>query len=309
MSFDLFPLKKIFSGKIVEYAELVKFEHTIFALPFALSAMILACPPMAWPSLVTVLCVLGAMVGGRTFAMAINRLIDAEIDAKNPRTAGRSIPAGRVKKTEAWGLVIISALFFIASTWPLPLICKQLLPLAFLILILYSYVKRFSSLAHLVLGVALGSSAVGGWLAVSGKLSLLPVLFGFAVVFWVSGFDIIYACQDEAFDRSEKLHSLPVALGVSGALLLSRIFHGLCVLLLIFFAWLYPYSGVGLWTAVALTGAMLAYEHWLIRGRSVGEAIHLEKVNEAFFSVNGKISMGVFLLILFDHMTTASVVR
>lgn len=295
------PIRKL-RAQVREYIEMVKFEHTIFALPFALSAMLLACPPGKWPGLLTVLCIFGAMVGGRTFAMAINRLIDAGIDAKNPRTASRSIPAGRVSKMGAWGVTVLAAMLFIGSTLPLPLICKQLLPVAFAILILYSYMKRFSSLAHLVLGIALGSSAVGGWLAVTGQLNILPILFGLAVVFWVAGFDIIYACQDEAFDREAKLHSIPVALGIRGALMFSRWCHGICISLLVAFGILYPYTGFGFWLATVLTAGMLVYEHWVIRGREANEAISLAHVNEAFFTINGKISVSVFVLILLDHI-------
>jgi 4-hydroxybenzoate polyprenyltransferase len=279
-----------------EYMELVKFEHTIFALPFALSAMLLACPVNDWPSFSQVFLVLGAMVGGRTFAMGLNRLIDHEIDGKNPRTQGRSIPAGRVKLSEAWALTLLAAALFVVSVWYLPEICWQLLPVAFAILILYSYVKRFSSLAHLVLGVALGSSAVGGWLAVSGELTWLPVIFGFAVVFWVSGFDIIYACQDEAFDRSAGLHSIPVALGAKNALRLSRLFHGLCVGLLLLFGLVYAETGFFYWLAVAIVAGMLIYEHRLVKHDD------LSRVNEAFFAVNGQISLTVFVLVLLDKL-------
>ena len=171
--------------------------------------------------------------------------------------------------------------------------------MAFLVLTGYSYVKRFSSLAHLVLGVALGSSAVGGWLAVTGELTWLPVIFGFAVVFWVAGFDIIYACQDHDFDRTADLKSIPVALGIAGALTLSRVFHALTILLLIAFGVLYPHTGWPWWLAVALTGGMLVYEHWIIRG-TPESPINLERVNEAFFNINGRISMAIFALILLD---------
>lgn len=288
--------RPMISQRLQEYGELVKFEHTIFALPFALSAMLLACPPAAWPAPVTILLVLGAMVGGRTFAMGLNRLIDHQIDGKNPRTRNRSIPAGRVKALEAWGLTLMAAGLFCLSTWYLPDICWNLLPVAFGVLILYSYVKRFSSLAHLVLGIALGSSAVGGWLAVSGELTWLPVIFGFAVVFWVAGFDIIYACQDVAFDKDEGLHSIPVALGVGGALMLSRVFHLLCVGLLVLFGMRYPQTGPFFWLAVVIVAGMLVYEHRLVK------ADDLSKVNEAFFAVNGKISVTVFLLVLLDKL-------
>lgn len=292
--------KENFIGRLAEYADLVKFEHTIFALPFALSAMLLAMPGTQWPSPLTVLWVVLCMVGGRTYAMGLNRLIDAHIDGRNPRTSNRSIPAGRVNRKEAWGLILASGLLLILSAWQLPVICIQLLPVAFLILTVYSYMKLFSPLAHLVLGVALGSSAVGGWLAVTGQLAWQPVIFGFAVVFWVAGFDIIYACQDVEFDEGAGLKSIPVALGLDGALKLSRLFHVFTVGLLALFALGHP-VGMFFWIAIFLTAGMLVYEHWLIRGDGHGP-IRLDKVNEAFFNVNGRISLGVFLLVLLDKI-------
>ena len=284
-------------GRVSEYADLVKFEHTIFALPFALSAMLLAAPAHQWPSLSVLLWVVLAMVGGRTYAMGLNRLIDARIDGQNPRTQMRSIPAGRVSKKEAWGLILASAALLVFATCQLPLVCVQLLPIAFLVLTIYSYMKLFSPLAHLVLGVALGSSAVGGWLAATGELSWLPVIFGWAVVLWVAGFDIIYACQDYGFDRDLGLKSIPVALGLPQALMVSRACHLGTILLMAGFAWLYPGTSGFFWLAVAITAGMLLYEHWLIRGDGQ-TPIRLEKVNEAFFNINGKISLGVFLLVL-----------
>lgn len=292
--------KENFLGRLTEYADLVKFEHTIFALPFALSAMLLAMPGPQWPSFLTVLWVVLCMVGGRTYAMGLNRLIDAHIDGQNPRTSNRSIPAGRVNRKEAWGLILASGLLLTLATSQLPVICIQLLPVAFLILTVYSYMKLVSPLAHLVLGVALGSSAVGGWLAVTGQLAWQPVIFGFAVVFWVAGFDIIYACQDVEFDEEAGLKSIPVALGLDGALKLSRLFHVFTVGLLVLFALGHP-VGLFFWLAIFLTAGMLVYEHWLIRGDG-RSPIRLDKVNEAFFNVNGRISLGVFLLVLLDKI-------
>ncbi len=287
--------------RVREYMELVKFEHTVFALPFALSAMLLATPPGAWPSALTALWILLAMVGGRTYAMALNRLIDARIDGLNPRTKDRAIPAGRVRKTEAWAMALLSAGLLTAATFQLPLICQQLLPVAFIILTLYSFMKRLSNLAHLVLGVALGSSAVGGWLAVTGELSWLPVIFGFAVVFWVAGFDVIYACQDHQFDQTQGLKSLPVSFGITGALWLSRGFHGLSFSLMLLFGILSPHTGWGFWLGTLLMGGMLIYEHWIIRGKD-GAPIQLDRVNAAFFNINGQISLTLFILILLDKV-------
>lgn len=293
------PLRTV-TQQLATYAELVQFEHTIFALPFALSAMLLATPTHQWPSVWTFTWVVLAMVGGRTYAMGLNRLIDATIDGKNPRTQGRSIPAGRISRMKAGLLVLAAAALFTLSTFQLPLICRQLLPVAFLVLTIYSYVKLFSPLAHLVLGVALGSSAVGGWLAVTGQLSWPPVIFGWAVAFWVAGFDIIYACQDYTFDCAEGLKSIPAALGLRQALWISRAFHAVTIGLMLLFSWLYPVSGWGFQAAIALTASMLIYEHWLIRGDDA-TPLRLEKVNAAFFNVNGRISVGVFLLVLCHH--------
>ncbi|MGE0200030.1 MAG: UbiA-like polyprenyltransferase [Candidatus Melainabacteria bacterium] len=289
-------------SRLQEYLQLVKFEHTVFALPFALSAMLLACAPGAWPPVMTVVWIVLAMVGGRTYAMAINRLLDARFDAANPRTRGRGIPAGRVKPVEAWLLVAGAGLLFTLATMQLPPLCLQLLPLAFVILTVYSLMKRFSSLAHLVLGVALGSSAVGGWLAVTGAWSNLAVVFGLAVTCWVSGFDVIYACQDVRIDRRLGLNSLPANLGIARALWLSRIFHALTVLLLVAFGLAYPHTGGFYGLAVALTAGMLLYEHWLIRSDDPAVPIRLEKVNEAFFTTNGRISLAVFVCILLDRL-------
>jgi 4-hydroxybenzoate polyprenyltransferase len=288
-------------SRLVEYGELVKFEHTIFALPFALSAMLLATPAGQWPSFWTVLWIVLAMVGGRTYAMGLNRLIDAQIDGQNPRTRNRSIPAGRVRKAEAWALSIASAILLMLATMQLPPICLKLLPVAFLILTIYSYMKLFSPLAHLVLGVALGSSAVGGWIAVTGELSWPPIVFGLAVLFWVAGFDIIYACQDHDFDRTAGLKSIPVALGLRQALWVSRLFHGLTVVLLIVFAVLQSGMGWPFWLAIIITAGMLVYEHALIRG-DASTPIRLERINEAFFTVNGRISLAVFCLVLLDKL-------
>jgi 4-hydroxybenzoate polyprenyltransferase len=288
------------SRQLAAYAELVQFEHTIFALPFALSAMLLATPLHQWPSVWTFFWIVLAMVGGRTYAMGLNRLIDATIDGKNPRTQGRSIPAGRVTRAKALFLVLAAATLFTFGTFQLPLICRQLLPVAFVVLTIYSYVKLFSPLAHLVLGVALGSSAVGGWLAVTGLLSWPPVIFGLAVAFWVAGFDIIYACQDYTFDRAEGLKSIPAALGLRQALWVSRAFHAITIGLMILFAFLYPISGWGFQAAIVLTAGMLLYEHGLIRGDDKNP-LRLDKVNAAFFNVNGRISVGVFLFVLSHH--------
>lgn len=283
-------------SRLGEYAELIKLEHTVFALPFALSAMVFAAPAGHWPSATTLAWVLLAMTGGRTFAMAANRLIDASLDAQNPRTRDRAIPAGRVARVEAFALMGGSLLAFLLAVGQLPEICQRLAPLALLILAGYSYMKRFSSVAHLVLGLALGASAIGGWLAVSGQWSWLALLFGAAVTCWVAGFDIIYACLDEAFDRQMGLHSLPAWLGAERALMASRLFHGFAVLGLLAFALSFSRTGPALWLALGVMAGLLVYQH-----RLVGPG-RLERVNEAFFVVNGRISVAVFVAALLDKL-------
>jgi 4-hydroxybenzoate polyprenyltransferase len=281
-------------SRLKEYAQLVAFEHTVFALPFALSAMVLAAAP-AWPPVNVWGWVIVAMVGGRTYAMALNRLLDATIDAANPRTKNRAIPAGRVKKAEAWLLVGLSGALLTGATFQLPVLCQQLLPVAFLILTLYSFMKRFSNLAHLVLGLALGSSAIAGWIAVTGEWSNQAMLLGVSVLLWVTGFDLIYACQDVDFDREYGLHSLPVTLGVAGALRLSRACHSLTVLGLAAFGAWYPYTGWPFWLAVLCMGGFLVYEHRLVSPEN------LSKIDQAFFTVNGYISITIFACVLLDR--------
>lgn len=280
--------------KISEYLELIKFEHTIFALPFALSGMLLANYGQ-FPDLMTVFWVLLAMLGGRTAAMALNRVIDAEIDKKNPRTSDRAIPAGRINKFSALTLAFLSFGLLIFATWQLPLICRQLLPFAILILALYSYTKRFTRLSHFVLGSALGVAAAGGWLAVSGEITLPVVIWGFAVVFWVAGFDVIYALQDIEFDRENKLFSIPAWLGINKSLLLSRFVHFITLTLLIILGILLK-TGLYYWLGIIFVSILLVYEHSLLKEDD------LSGLNKAFFNANGYISLGVFFFIFIDQI-------
>jgi 4-hydroxybenzoate polyprenyltransferase len=279
--------------KIADYAELVKFEHTIFALPFALSAMLLACPKAVWPSPVTLLWIVLAMVGGRTYAMALNRLLDATIDAKNPRTQTRAIPAGRVKPWEGWVMAAVSFGILLGATMQLPVLCLHLLPIAWALLTGYSFMKRFSSLAHLVLGLALGASAIGGWVAVTGQLTGLPVLFGVAVMAWVAGFDVMYACQDQAFDQAEGLHSIPAWLGITKSLWISRGLHVLAVgCLLGFWGWYNAVNGginALFGVAIGTMACLLFKEHRLV------SPTDLSRLDEAFFAINGQISLLIFI--------------
>jgi 4-hydroxybenzoate polyprenyltransferase len=280
--------------QVKEYTELVKFEHSIFALPFALTGMLLA-TPSHWPAPLTYLWVLLAMIGGRTAAMALNRIIDRDIDRLNPRTKDRAIPAGRIKVSHAIILTVGSLLLMVLAVLQLPVICIYLLPVAILVIIGYSYTKRFTIASHFVLGFVLGSAATGGWLAVSGKLTIPAVLLGLAVILWTAGFDIIYSTQDMTFDAEQNLHSLPAKIGLGPALMVSRLCHLLAVVLLAAIAIFVP-LGLFYWLAVFFTGALLFYEHSLISARD------LSKVNVAFFNINGFVSIGILIFIMLDKV-------
>ncbi|MBB2149377.1 UbiA-like polyprenyltransferase [Pedobacter gandavensis] len=266
-----------------KYFSLVLFAHSVFALPFAMIGFFLGVTttssPFNWMLLVMVLL---CMVFARNAAMAFNRYLDRNIDAKNPRTQMRDIPAGRVSANEALIFVIVNCILFIATTAFINPLCFYLSPVALFVVLFYSYTKRFTALCHMVLGLGLSLAPIGAYIAVTGHFSLIPVLYSFAVLFWVSGFDIIYALQDEGFDRDEKLHSIPAALGIKNALKLSELLHvlsALCVIVPIAlapdnFSWFY-YLGV------AFFCAMLIYQHLLVKPNDIS------KVDKAFMTTNG----------------------
>lgn len=268
--------------KIAVFMEMIKFSHTIFALPFALSGALLAVRGL--PSGRQLLFIVLAMVGARTAAMAMNRLIDAGIDARNPRTAGRAIPAGLLSRGTVLVAILLSVALLLSAAAMLNPLCLKLSPLALFFLVLYSYCKRFTALAHVVLGICLAAAPIGAWVAMRGAVELPAVVLGLMVLFWVAGFDILYALQDLEFDRSAGLHSIPVALGVNGSLWLARLFHLATLGLLL---WLSVLLGLGVWfwLGSGLMAAMLFYEHWLLR------AGDLTKLDAAFFTMNGYISL------------------
>ncbi len=268
--------------KITIFMEMIKFSHTIFALPFALSGALLAIRGL--PSARQLLFIVLAMVGARTAAMAMNRLIDADIDAKNPRTATRAIPAGLLSKGAVFGAIIISVALLLWSAAMLNPLCLKLSPIALFFLVLYSYCKRFTALAHVVLGICLAAAPIGAWVALTGRIELPAIVLGLIVLFWVSAFDMLYALQDLEYDRSVGLYSIPVAFGVTGTLWLSRLFHLITVGLLV---WLIVLLGLGgwFWIGSAAMAAMLLYEHWLLRGGDLTE------LDAAFFTMNGYISL------------------
>lgn len=277
--------------KVVTFAELVKFEHTIFALPFAYIGALLASKNV--PSWTQIFLITLAMVGARSTAMACNRLIDCEIDKLNPRTAGRHLPRGLVKEKEVMIFVGFSLLFFLYAVYCLSPRHLVYMPLIILFLVGYSYTKRFTWLSHLFLGITIGFAPIGGWVAVTQKIEIPSLLLGLVVAFWVAGFDIFYAALDVDFDREYGLYSLPLYWGNHQAFFLAKIFHGLVVLLLLIIFFLLD---LGMWYlfGVLQTAILLIVEHGLVSPRN------LTHLNAAFFSVNGLISIQLLVFTLVD---------
>lgn len=272
--------------------EMIKFEHSVFALPFALTAALLAAryagPEPAWPSLRQLFWILVAMVGARSAAMTMNRIADLRYDAINPRTQSRALVTGALTLRFAWVFTLLSAAALVIAAWQLNPLALALSPLALAILFAYSYTKRFTSWSHIVLGFCLGMSPAAAWIAVTGAFDQRVWLLVAAVTLWVAGFDILYACQDVEFDARVGLHSAPRKLGIARALLLARALHALMLALLAALAWMFllPWPA---WAGVAVVGALLTWEHALVR------ADDLSKINAAFFTVNGYISFLFFL--------------
>lgn len=248
------------------------------------------------PEIGAVFWIVLAMVGGRSFAMSINRIIDKNIDSKNPRTKNREIPSGQISNKQAIIFSIASLITFIYATLQLPRICLYLLPVAAIWFFIYPYTKRFTSLAHMWLGIALGGSVLGGFIACNGEvISPLPYILGLAVAFWVAGFDIIYACQDYEFDKENKLCSIPSRYGIKKALLISRVFHIITIVLLIFLG-LNINASLLYFMGVTFVASMLIYEQSLIK------EYDLSKVNLAFFTLNGWISVVFFVFLLLEKL-------
>lgn len=275
---------------LVTWGRAVKFSHSLFAIPFALSGATLAAAE-AGISPRQVAWIVVAMVGARNAAMGFNRLADQAYDARNPRTAGRELPRGLVSRRAAWTVTLALAALFVVASFRLGPLCGRLSPLALLVVFGYSYTKRFTWASHLVLGLALALAPVGGWLAVAATLSPAAWVLGAAVLCWVAGFDVIYACQDVAFDRAEGLRSIPARLGTARALVAARALHLVALLLLAevgALAALHPVYWAGFGAIVAL----LAWEHRLVR------AGDLSRVGAAFFNANAAISAIYFVTVL-----------
>lgn len=282
---------------VKNYLSLVTFAHTVFAMPFAFIGFFLGLKVVHfetykpwWELLILVLL---CMVFARSAAMAFNRWLDAELDAKNPRTAIREIPAGIISKRNAMSFVILSCVAFLIATYFINALCLVLAPVALFVILFYSYTKRFTSLCHLVLGLGLSLAPIGAYIAVTGKFNIVPVLFSIAVLCWVSGFDIIYALQDEAFDKANNLHSIPSWLGTKRALRISEYLH-IASFTSIFVAGISGHFGLLYWCGAAIFGYFLIYQHTLVKSKD------LSKVNRAFFTSNGIASVVFSLFVLSD---------
>lgn len=279
-------------GSVAVFGRMIKLSHSVFALPFALAGAALAARThgIDWQQVAWIVV---AMVSARSAAMGFNRLADREVDAKNPRTRDRALPRGWITPRAVAVIVAACSLLFVFSAYQLNPLCLKLSPLALLVILSYSYFKRFTWATHLVLGLALGIAPMGAWIAVTGAFDPAPLWLSAAVLTWVAGFDIIYACQDYAFDVSHGVHSIPRRLGVRPALLTARLLHAATVLALLAVYQVFELHTLYLCGTALVTG-MLAYEHTLVKGDD------LSKTGVAFFNVNGLISVVYFAFLLGD---------
>ncbi|NNF00695.1 MAG: UbiA family prenyltransferase [Pyrinomonadaceae bacterium] len=276
-----------FWQKLKTTLEMIKFEHTVFALPFAFLGAVLAANGLpSWPQ---ILWITVAMIGARSAAMSFNRIADRKIDGENPRTANRELPSGKLSVEFAWAFMIASCILFFIAAFMLNRLTLYLSPVALLSVLGYSYAKRFTSFAHLLLGWALAISPTGAWIAVRGAIdSEIPLLLSLLVMMWTAGFDVLYACQDYEYDKKKGLRSIPARFGIKGALRIARLFHlqAFIVLILLYFV-----TGLG-WLAllgVLATGVLMVYQHTLVRPDD------LSKMNAAFFTANALVSVILFL--------------
>lgn len=273
------------------YLEMIKFEHSIFALPFAYMGAILAhLKSPAWPDLfwITV-----AMVGARTLAMSLNRLIDKEIDASNPRTKNRALPQKLLSEKDVILFSLLALGILVFAAYQLAPLTRLLWPLVVIPFVVYPYTKRFTWTSHFLLGACLGLAPIGAWIAVTNSLALVPILIGLAVTLWVAGFDIIYACQDVEIDRSQKLSSIPARFRIKTALSITKILHLFSIALFIYIGYL-SHLGIIYYAGLALVAGLLAYENYLVRSDD------LSKLDMAFFNMNGIISVTLFAFTFVD---------
>ena len=291
--------KQTISQRLKVTLEMIKIEHTLFALPFALLGAALAArdmpPQTAGFWVAKLVWITLAMVGARSAAMAFNRIADRRIDAANPRTANRALPAGLLDLRFAWIFTVAAAALFLVAASQLNRLTLILSPVALGSILLYSYTKRFTALSHLVLGWCLAIAPAGAWIAIQGRLTIVPVLLSLSVMLWTAGFDILYACQDYDFDRSTGLHSIPERFGVRRALWIARAVHALMFVSLLL---LFRTAGLGLmgFAGVAATGALLVYQH------SIVKADDLSRLNAAFFTTNAFVSVILFVTMAGDAL-------
>jgi 4-hydroxybenzoate polyprenyltransferase len=281
-------------AQISKFGRMIKFEHTLFALPFAMAAAAIAARGHGL-SIARIAGIVVAMAGARTAAMGFNRILDRGIDARNPRTAGRELPTGAISVRAAWTMTLAATALFVGAAAALGPLCLALSPVALFFLYGYSFTKRFTALCHLFLGLAIASGPAGAWIAVRGDFGWAPGLLMIAVGFWIAGFDILYALADRDFDRGAGLHSIPARFGVTGALVLSALLHLVTVgalLALAFVAHLGPPYLVG----VAVVIALLCYEHAIVRPND------LSRLDVAFFNLNGYVSVAFFIATLVDTL-------
>jgi len=273
--------------------EMIKFEHSVFALPFALTGALLAArathqPPRGWPSLRQFVWIVVAMVAARSAAMTMNRIADLRYDKENPRTQQRALATGALSLSFAWFFTIVAVAVFFIAAWQLNILALKLAPLAIAILFFYSFTKRFTNWSHLFLGFALGISPAAAWIAITGGLDLRMLILCAAITLWVGGFDVLYACQDVDYDKRAGLYSVPKRFGVATALLIARVMHIGVVALLSWLAYSFALPWPA-WAGIAVVAALLTYEHSLVKPGD------LSKLDAAFFAVNGYISL-LFLL-------------
>ena len=278
------------AGRIRTILEMIKFEHSVFALPFALTGALLAARARqhGWPTLRQILWIVIAMVAARSAAMTLNRIVDLRYDKENPRTKTRALATGALSVSFAWVFTLAAVALFFVAAWQLNPLALELAPVAIAILFFYSFTKRFTTWSHLFLGFALGISPAAAWIAITGGLDWRMLILCAAVTLWVGGFDVLYACQDIAFDKQAGLYSVPRRFGIAAALMIARSMHAGVVLLL---SWLAASFGLPwpAWAGIVVVAALLGYEHSLVKAND------LSRLNAAFFTVNGYISM-LFLL-------------
>lgn len=278
------------TSRVRTVLEMIKFEHSVFALPFALTSALLAARATThgWPSFRQVLWIIVAMVAARSAAMTLNRIADLRYDKENPRTNTRALVTGALSVSFAWAFTFVAVVLFFIAAWQLNPLALKLAPVALAVLFFYSCTKRFTHWSHLFLGFALGISPAAAWIAITGSLDWRMLILCAAVTLWVGGFDVLYACQDIDFDKEAGLYSVPKRFGIAGALWIGRLMHVGVVILL---SWLAASFGLPwpAWAGIVVVGALLAYEHSLVKAND------LSKLNAAFFTVNGYISI-LFLL-------------